>query len=56
MASRKNFENRKKARKDSAKVRQEAYDKLSFEQKLQKAVPGSKEHDKLVYKCEKDAR
>jgi hypothetical protein len=50
MATRTNFPNRKEARRASAKVRQEAYDKLTNEQKLTKAVVGSKEYAKLKIK------
>ena len=48
MATRINFPERIEARKASAKVRQEAYDKLTTTQKLGRAKPGSKEHHKLT--------
>lgn len=50
MASRTNFPNRVEARKESAKLRQEASDKLSVDQKLAKATLGSREHNKLLAK------
>lgn len=53
MASRPNFPQRVEKRRAEAKVRREAYDKLSVEQKLAKATPGSKEYNKLVAKSQK---
>ena len=53
MATRKNFEGRVKTRREEALVRQAAYGKLTPEQKLAKAVPGSKEYSKLMSKVQK---
>jgi len=50
MARRYNFPNRKEARKASAQTRQEASDKLTTEQKLAKATPGSREYNRLLTK------
>lgn len=48
MATRINFPERIEARRASAKVRQEAYDKLTTMQKHAKSKVGSKEHHKLT--------
>lgn len=48
MPTRKNQPHRIKARQKSAKERQEKSDKLTVQQKLAKATPGSKEHTKLL--------
>lgn len=53
MATRKNFPDRKKARQESAKLRQEKSDKLTNEQRLAKATVGSKEYNKLLVKSGK---
>lgn len=53
MATRTNFPSRIEKRKETAKARQEASDKLTVEQKLANARPGSKEHSKLLAKSEK---
>jgi len=53
MATRMNFPKRVEARKASAKLRQEASDKLTVEQKLAKAVVGSKEYNRLLAKSQK---
>jgi hypothetical protein len=53
MATRTNFPGRSEKRKASAKLRQEASDKLTVEQKLAKAKPGSKEYGKLLLKVQK---
>ena len=53
MASRKNFTQRVEKRQAQAKVRQEAYDKLTLEQKLEKGTPGSKQQNKLLAKVQK---
>lgn len=50
MASRTNFPNRVEARKASAKLRQEASNKLTLDQRLAKATPGSREQKKLLSK------
>jgi hypothetical protein len=50
MASRVNFPNRIEARRTSAKLRQEASNKLSLDQRLAKATPGSREYNKLLAK------
>ena len=53
MATRKNFPGRLEKRKTDAKVRQDASDKLSIEQKLAKATPGSKVYNKYAAKTQK---
>ena len=53
MAGRTNFPNRVEKRKTDAKTRQEASDKLTLEQKLAKATPGSREYTKLQAKAQK---
>lgn len=53
MASRKNFPGNKEKRQASAKLRQEASDKLTVEQRLAKATPGSKEYTRLQAKSQK---
>ena len=53
MATRTNFPNRVEKRKVEARGRQEASDKLTVEQKLKKATPGSKEYGRLVAKSQK---
>ena len=53
MATRKNFTGRIEKRKASATARQEASDKLTTEQKLAKAVAGSKEFKKLTARLQK---
>lgn len=53
MAGRINFPNRVEKRQASAKLRQEARDKLTLEQKLAKATPGSREHARLLAKSQK---
>ena len=53
MAGRRNFPKRIEARKESAKLRQEASDKLTNEQKLAKATVGSREHARLFIKSQK---
>ena len=50
MATRINFPQRIEARKASAKVRQEAYNKLTTVEKLAKAKVGSREYTKLMAK------
>ena len=52
MATRTNFPDRIKKRQDEAKVRQEASDKLTLDQKIAKANPGSREHIRLSNKKE----
>lgn len=47
---RKNFPHRKEERRVDAAARQAKYDALSLEDKIAKAVPGSKEHKKLISK------
>ena len=39
---------RKEEKRDDAQARQAEHDKLTLEQKLANAVPGSKEHKRLV--------
>ena len=39
---------RKQERRDEAEARQAEHDKLTLEQKIANAVPGSKEHKRLV--------
>ncbi len=39
--------NKERKRKE-ALARQEVYDKLSFEDKVKRAVPGSREHQRLL--------
>jgi hypothetical protein len=53
MAGRKNFPKRIEGRLLSAKARQEASDKLTVEQKLEKATPGSREYNRLLAKTQK---
>ncbi len=53
MANRKNFPHRVLKRREEAKVRQEASDKRPVHQRLEKAVPGSKEYAKLLLKVQK---
>ena len=53
MATRINFPQRIEKRQAEAKVRQEASDKRTLEQRLAKATPGSKEHAKLLKKTQK---
>lgn len=53
MATRTNFPHRIEKRRAEAKVRQEASDKLTVEQKLAKATPGSKQYEKLLNKVQK---
>lgn len=53
MASRKNFQSRVEKRQAEAKVRQETSDKLSLEQKLAKATPGSKVYNKYLARTQK---
>lgn len=48
MAGRPNFPNRVEKRCADAKLRQEASDKLTLDQKLAKATPGSREHTRLT--------
>ncbi len=44
---------RKQEKRDEAQDRQAEHDKLTLEQKIAHAVPGSKEHKKLLSKTEK---
>lgn len=53
MASRKDFSNRIEKRQTEAKTRQEASNKLTFDQKLARAKIGSREHSKLLLKQNK---
>jgi hypothetical protein len=53
MAGRSNFPNRVEKRRASANLRQEASDKLTLDQKLAKATPGSREYAKLLAKTQK---
>ncbi len=39
---------RKEEKRDDAQARQEEHDKLTLEQKIANAVPGSKEHKRLA--------
>lgn len=48
-----NFPNRKEKRKEEAKTRQEKADKLTVEQKLAKATPGSQEFKRLSSRVQK---
>lgn len=53
MATRKNFPDRKEKRQAEAKVRQDKSNKLTVEQKLAKATPGSQEFVRLQAKAQK---
>ena len=53
MATRSNFPGRVEKRRASAKIRQEASDKLTVDQKLAKATPGSQEYNRLLKKVQK---
>ena len=52
---RKNQAHRKEERQKSALERQAKYNSLSLEEKIAKAVVGSKEHTKLVARQQKGA-
>lgn len=49
MAGRHNFTGNVERKRTEAKARQEASNKLSLEQKIARAKPGSKEHTKYTY-------
>lgn len=50
MAGRPNFSGNVERRREGAKARQEASDKLTLEQKIARSKPGSKEHSKYSYR------
>ena len=47
---------RRQEKREEAEDRREEHDKLSLEQKIATAVPGSKEHKRLIEQIEKDKK